>query len=158
MPAVGQAPRAAARIGIVASRYNETVTRRLLAGAEQCLRERAVPAGQVDVTWVAGAWELPVVVRGLVARGGYRAVVALGAVIRGETAHFEYIAGEAARGLMSVAVQYGVPVGFGVLTCDTLEQAVDRAGMKSGNKGADAALACLEMVNLYARLEAAKKR
>ncbi len=144
MPAVGQASRAAARIGIVASRYNETVTRRLLAGAEQCLRERAVPAERVDVTWVAGAWELPVVVRGLVEAGGYRAVVALGAVIRGETAHFEYIAGEAARGLMSVAVRYGVPVGFGVLTCDTLEQALARAGGAAGNKGYEATAAALD--------------
>jgi len=144
MPAVGQAPRAAARIGIVASRYNESVTRRLLAGAEQCLRERAVPAERVDVKWVAGAWELPVVVRGLVARGGYEAVVALGAVIRGETAHFAYIAGEAARGLMTVAVQYGVPVGFGVLTCDTLEQALARAGGAAGNKGYEATAAALD--------------
>jgi 6,7-dimethyl-8-ribityllumazine synthase len=144
MSAVGQAPRAAARIGIVASRYNETVTRRLLAGAEQCLRERAVPAERVDVTWVAGAWELPVVVRGLVEGGGYEAVVALGAVIRGETAHFQYIAGEAARGLMTVAVRYGVPVGFGVLTCDTLEQAMARAGGAGGNKGYEATAAALD--------------
>jgi 6,7-dimethyl-8-ribityllumazine synthase len=144
MSAVGQASRAAARIGIVASRYNETVTRRLLAGAEQCLRERAVPAERVDVRWVAGAWELPVVVRGLVAGGGYGAVVALGAVIRGETAHFEYIAGEAARGLMTLAVRYGVPVGFGVLTCDTLEQALARAGGAAGNKGYEATAAALD--------------
>jgi 6,7-dimethyl-8-ribityllumazine synthase len=144
MPAVGQAPRAVARIGIVASRYNESVTRRLLAGAEQCLRERAVPGEQVDVRWVAGAWELPVVARGLLAAGGYRAVVALGAVIRGETAHFEFIAGEAARGLMTVALQYGVPVGFGVLTCDTLEQALARAGGPAGNKGYEATAAALD--------------
>jgi 6,7-dimethyl-8-ribityllumazine synthase len=144
MSAVGQASRAAARIGIVASRYNETVTRRLLAGAEQCLRERAVPAERVDVRWVAGAWELPGVGRGLVAGGGYGAVVALGAVIRGETAHFEYIAGEAARGLMTLAVRYGVPVGFGVLTCDTLEQALARAGGAAGNKGYEATAAALD--------------
>jgi len=144
MPAVGQASRAAARIGIVASRYNENVTRRLLAGAEQCLRERGVPEGGVEVRWVAGAWELPVVVRALAAGGGYQAVVALGVVIRGETAHFEYIAGEAARGLMAVAVQYGVPVGFGVLTCDTLEQALARAGGAAGNKGYEATAAALD--------------
>jgi 6,7-dimethyl-8-ribityllumazine synthase len=144
MPAVGQASGAAARIGIVASRYNENVTRRLLAGAEQCIRDRGVSAERVDVRWVAGAWELPVVVRGLLAAGGYEAVVALGAVIRGETAHFEYIAGEAARGLMAVAVQYGVPVGFGVLTCDTEEQALARAGGAEGNKGYDATAAALD--------------
>ncbi len=144
MSAVGQAPRAAARIGIVASRYNETVTRRLLAGAERCLAERGVGADRVDVRWVAGAWELPVLVRALAADGRYRAVVALGAVIRGETAHFEYIAGEAARGLMAVAVEYGVPVGFGVLTCDTLEQAEARAGGAAGNKGYAAAAAALD--------------
>lgn len=143
MPAVGQASRAAARIGIVASRYNENVTRRLLAGAEQCLRERGC-AERADVRWVAGAWELPVVVRGLLEAGGYEAVVALGAVIRGETAHFEYIAGEAARGLMALSVQYGVPVGFGVLTCDTLEQALARAGGTAGNKGFEATAAALD--------------
>jgi 6,7-dimethyl-8-ribityllumazine synthase len=144
MPAVGKAPRTAARIGIVVSRFNENVTRRLLAGAEQCLKDRGMPSGRADVRWVAGAWELPVVVRGLLAHGGYEAVVALGAVIRGETAHFEYIAGEAARGLMALAVRYGVPVGFGVLTCDTLEQALARAGGAAGNKGYEATAAALD--------------
>jgi 6,7-dimethyl-8-ribityllumazine synthase len=144
MAAVGKASRAAARIGIVASRFNEDVTRRLLAGAQRCLAERGVPAEQVDVCWVAGAWELPVVVRGLVATGRYRAIAALGAVIRGETLHYEIIAGESARGLMAVAVEYGVPVGFGVLTCDTEEQALARAGGVEGNKGYDAVAAALD--------------
>jgi 6,7-dimethyl-8-ribityllumazine synthase len=143
MPAVGKARRAA-RIGIVVSRFNEDVTRRLLAGAERCLAERGVPADRVDVCWVAGAWELPVVVRGLVATGRYQAVAALGAVIRGETLHYEIIAAESARGLMAVAVEYGVPVGFGVLTCDTEEQALARAGGAEGNKGYDAAAAALD--------------
>ncbi len=129
------------RIAILASRFNENVTRRLVAGAEQCLRERGVAAGRVDVLWAAGAWELPVLARGLAARGGHRALVALGAVIRGETYHFEIIANESARGLMAVAVEYGVPVGFGVLTCDTLEQALARSGGAGGNKGYDAAAA-----------------
>ncbi len=136
--------RRAARIAVLASRFNENVTRRLLAGAEQCLRERGVAADRVEVVWVAGAWELPVLARGLAARGGYEALVALGAVIRGETAHFEIIAGEAARGLMAVAVEFGVPVGFGVLTCDTLAQALARAGGAAGNKGYDAAAAALD--------------
>lgn len=135
---------APARIAVVASRYNENVTRRLLAGAEQCLRERGIPAERVDVRWVAGAWELPVLARGLLERGGYQAVVALGAVIRGETAHFEIIAGESARGLMALTVRYGVPVGFGVLTCETLAQALERSGGAAGNKGYEATAAALD--------------
>jgi 6,7-dimethyl-8-ribityllumazine synthase len=147
MRAAGPSPSSrspGARIALVVSRYNETVTRRLLAGAEQCLRERRVPAARVDVVWGAGAWELPVLARGLAARGRHAAVVALGAVIRGETAHFEIIAAESARGLMAVAVQYGVPVGFGVLTCDTLEQALARSGGEAGNKGYEAVAAALD--------------
>ncbi len=146
-------PRGAARIGIVASRYNESVTRRLLAGAERCLAERGVTGERVEVRWVAGAWELPVVARALAASRGYAAVVALGAVIRGETAHFEYIAGEAARGLMAVAVEYGVPVGFGVLTCDTLAQAEARSGGAAGNKGYEAAAAALDAAATLAALD-----
>lgn len=137
-------PVAADRVAVVASRYNENVTRRLLTGAEQCLRERGVPAERVDLRWVAGAWELPVMARGLLERGCYRALVALGAVIRGETTHYEIIAGESARGLMTLSVQYGVPVGFGLLTCETLEQALERSGGAAGNKGYDAMAAALD--------------
>ncbi len=144
MPAVGKARRAAPRIGIVVSRFNENVTRRLLAGAEQCLAERGVAAARVDVQWVAGAWELPLLVRGLAVTGRYGALVALGAVLRGETLHYELIASESARGLMAVQVQYGVPVGFGVLTCDTEEQALARSGGAEGNKGYDAVAAALD--------------
>ncbi len=144
MPAVGKARRAAPRIGIVVSRFNENVTRRLLAGAEQCLAERGVGASRVDVRWVAGAWELPVLARGLARTGRYAAVVALGAVLRGETLHYEIIATESARGLMAVAVETGVPVGFGVLTCDTEEQALARSGGAEGNKGYDAVAAALD--------------
>ncbi len=143
MPAVRRARRAP-RFGIVVSRFNEDVTRRLLAGAERCLAERRVSAERVDVVWVAGAWELPVAVRALVATGRYEGVAALGAVIRGETLHYEIIAGESSRGLMTVAVQYGVPVGFGVLTCDTEEQALARSGGAEGNKGYDAVAAALD--------------
>ena len=134
----------AGRVGILVSRYNETVTERLLAGAEACLRDRGVGPERVDVVRVPGAWELPLAARALAARGGYLAVVALGAVIRGETAHFDYVAGEASRGLMDVALRYGVPVGFGVLTCDTLAQALARAGGEAGNKGREAAEAALD--------------
>ena len=133
------------RVGIVAARFNENVTARLLAGAEACCAERGVSRARIDVHWVAGAWELPVMVRALASRGGYEAVVALGAVIRGETPHFDFVAGEASRGLMAVAVEYGVPVGFGLLTCDTLEQALARAGGASGNKGFEAAAAALDV-------------
>jgi 6,7-dimethyl-8-ribityllumazine synthase len=132
------------RVGIVASRFNENVTRKLLAGAEGCLAERGVGRERVDVRWVSGAWELPVAARGLLDRGGYEAIVALGAVIRGETAHFDYIAGEASRGLMQLQLDYGVPVGFGLLTCDTLAQALARAGGDAGNKGYEAAAAALD--------------
>ncbi len=133
----------AGRVGIIVARFNESVTSRLLAGAEGCLEERGVPKSRRDVRWVAGAWEIPVVARAMAAAGGYDAIVALGAVIRGETPHFDYIAGETARGLMDIQVSYGVPVGFGVLTCDTLDQALARAGGDAGNKGFDAAEAAL---------------
>lgn len=134
---------AGGRIGIVAARFNESVTAKLVAGAEQCLRERGIGAGRTDVHWVAGAWELPVVVRAMLDRGGYDAVCAIGAVIRGDTPHFEYIAGETSRGLMALQVEFGVPVAFGVLTCDTLEQAQARAGGAAGNKGFEAMDAAL---------------
>ena len=140
-----QARPLAGRVGIVASRFNENVTARLLAGAEACCAERGVPRARVDVHWVPGAWELPVMVRALLVRGGYDAVVAVGAVIRGETPHFDFVAGEASRGLMALAVEYGVPVGFGLLTCDTLAQALARAGGEAGNKGFEAAAAALDV-------------
>ena len=144
----------AGRVGILVSRYNETVTVQLLAGAEACLRERGVPSASVDVVWLPGAWELPFGARALAERGGYAALVALGAVIRGETAHFEYVAGEASRGLMDVALRTGVPVGFGVLTCDTLAQALARAGGAAGNKGYEAAAAALDAAAALGRGDA----
>jgi 6,7-dimethyl-8-ribityllumazine synthase len=138
----------------VVSRYNGTVTQRLLAGAQACLTERGIAPERVDVVWVPGAWELPVAARGLLERGGYAAVVALGAVIRGETPHFEYVAGESARGLGRLAVDYGVPVAFGVLTTDTLEQALERSGGAAGNKGFEAAASALETADALARADA----
>ncbi len=143
----------AGRVGVLVSRYHETVTERLLAGAAACLRERGVPAAAVDVVRVPGAWELPFAARALAARGGYAAVVALGAVIRGETAHFAFVAGEASRGLMDVALHYGVPVGFGLLTCETLEQALARSGGNAGNKGYEAAAAALDAATLAPRVD-----
>lgn len=131
------------RVGILVSRYNELVTRRLLDGARDVCREAGIPEQQVDVVWVPGAYELPAVAACCAGTGRYACLVALGAVIRGDTPHFEYVAGEAARGLNAVAVRYALPVGFGVLTVDTLEQATDRAGGSAGNKGREAAEAAL---------------
>ena len=131
------------RIGLVISRYNESVTTRLLAGAEACLDERGVANDRRDIRWVAGAWELPVVAAAMARAGGYDAVCALGAVIRGETPHFDFVAGEASRGLMEVQLATGVPVGFGLLTCDTMDQALARAGGAAGNKGFEAMDAAL---------------
>jgi len=155
-PAAG-GPVAAGRVGIVVSRYHEAVTRRLLDGARAVLAEQGVPDAQVDVAWVGGAWELPVVARAFCARGGYQAVAALGAVVRGETPHFAYVAGEAARGLMDLQVRFGVPVGFGVLTCDTLEQALARAGGAAGNKGREAMEAALGAARELARRHAGSR-
>jgi 6,7-dimethyl-8-ribityllumazine synthase len=146
------------RFAVCVSRFNSLITEQLRAGAEDALARHGVAAEDVDVFKVPGTFELPGLVRRLSEEGRYVGVVALGCVIRGETPHFEYVAGEVTKGIGQVALGAGCAVTFGVLTCDTVEQAIDRAGMKSGNKGADAALACLEMVNLYARLVPGKKR
>lgn len=129
---------------VVVSRYNETVTGRLLQGAQATLGQAGYQPDDIDVVWVPGAFELPVAVEAGLAAGGYTVAVALGAVIRGETPHFEYISAEATRGLGAAATRHRVPVGFGLLTCDTLEQALARAGGDAGNKGAEAASAALD--------------
>jgi 6,7-dimethyl-8-ribityllumazine synthase len=145
------------RVAVVVSRFNETVTQRLLDGARRCLRERGVPDTKVDVVWVPGAFELAVAARAAAASGRYGAIVALGAVIRGETAHFEYVAGEAARGLGAVALEHRIAVGFGVLTTNTEEQALERAGGAGaeGNKGYEAAEAALITADVLGRLRRA---
>jgi 6,7-dimethyl-8-ribityllumazine synthase len=140
------------RIVVVASRFNEAVVKKLVDGAMEALVKYGVAFDDIDVVWVPGAWELPIAARWLVSTERYDGVVAVGAVIRGETAHFDYIAGEASRGLAAISAEFETPVGFGVLTCDTDEQAEARAGGAHGNKGWDAALATLEMVDLYNRL------
>ncbi len=140
------------RVCVVVSRWNEFVTRRLLEGAEKVLRERGVADGDVTVAWVPGAFELPTAAKWAAASGQFDAVVCLGAVIRGETAHFEYVAGGAAEGIRQAAQETGVPVIFGVLTVDTVEQALSRAGGKDGHKGEEAALAAIEMANLRRQL------
>ena len=129
---------------IVASRFNEVVTRRLLAGAEATLESAGIGADRVDVIWVPGAFEIPVVIHTGLATGKYGLAIGIGAVIRGETPHNEYIATEAARGIAQAAIRFSTPVGFGVLTCDTMEQALARSGGVSGNKGIDAAEAAIE--------------
>ncbi len=139
------------RIVVVSSRFNEGVTVPLTEGAVSALVERGVRFEDVDVLWVPGAWELPVAVRRALASEKYDAAVAIGAVVRGETPHFDVVAGEASRGLMEAARDFETPVTLGLLTTDTLEQAEARAGGAHGNKGADAALAALEMLDLFDR-------
>jgi 6,7-dimethyl-8-ribityllumazine synthase len=141
------------RMAVVASRFNEPIVKKLVDGAMQALVEAGVVFEDIDVVWVPGAWELPTAARWLLASERYDGLVAVGAVIRGDTAHFDYIAGEASRGLAAVSADTETPIGFGVLTCDTDEQAEARAGGAHGNKGYDAALAALEMVDLHNRLD-----
>ena len=140
------------RVGIVVARFNELVSQRLLEGAVDTLVRHGGDDEHITVVWVPGSFEIPIAARTLAEQGEVDAVICLGAVIRGETAHFDYVAGEAARGIAAVHATTGVPSGFGVLTVDSLEQALDRAGGKHGNKGADAALAAIEMVNLLREL------
>lgn len=141
------------RFGIVVTRFNEFVVEPLLRGALDALKRHGATEKQIEIVRVPGAFDMPVVVRKLAMSRRYEALIALGAVIRGQTPHFDYVAGECASGLARIALESGVPIGFGVLTTDTMEQAVDRAGGKAGNKGADAALASLEMANLLRRLD-----
>jgi 6,7-dimethyl-8-ribityllumazine synthase len=140
------------RFGLVVGRFNEFITNRLLAGAMDALMRHGVAQEDVDVAWVPGAFEIPLVARRLALRGRYDAVVCLGAVIRGSTPHFEYVAAEVAKGVARVGLETGVPVIFGVITADTLEQAIERAGTKAGNKGWHAAVSAIEMANLMRRL------
>ena len=140
------------RVAIVVSRFNEPISKRLLEGATDCLGRHGVDEDDIAVAWVPGAFELPAAAGRFATSGEVDAVVTLGAVIRGETPHFDYVAGQAASGIGEVALRTGIPVTFGVLTTDTSEQAWERAGGKAGNKGFEAALAALEMANLFASL------
>ncbi|MDP8978796.1 MAG: 6,7-dimethyl-8-ribityllumazine synthase [Actinomycetota bacterium] len=139
------------RVAVVAARFNEVVVDRLVSGALDCLRRHGVADDDIDLAWVPGSFELPVVARRLADSGRVDAIVALGAVVRGQTAHFDYVAGQAA-GVGRVAEATGVPVAFGVLTTETFEQAVDRAGGKLGNRGWEAALTAIETARLVAGL------
>ncbi len=140
------------KFALVVGRFNDMISTRLYEGALDCLRRHDVAEGDVDAAWVPGAFEMPLVAKRLAETGAYDAVICLGAVIRGGTPHFDYIAAEAAKGIAKVSLDSGVPVAFGVLTTDTIEQAVERAGTKAGNKGWAAAATALEMANLRREL------
>lgn len=141
------------RFAILASRFNEFIVERLVHGAVDTLRRHGAGDQQIEIIRVPGAFDLPLVARRLAQTQRYDAIVALGAVIKGATTHFDYVAGECAGGLARVAQDTGIPVAFGVLTTDTIEQAVERAGTKAGNKGADAAITALELANLLRRID-----
>jgi 6,7-dimethyl-8-ribityllumazine synthase len=141
------------RFAIVAARFNDFVVEPLIRGALDALRRHGVVEKQIEIVRVPGAFDIPVVARKLALAHRHEALIALGCVIRGQTPHFDYVAGECAGGIARIALESGVPIAFGVLTTDTAEQAVDRAGGKAGNKGADAALVALEMANLLRRLD-----
>ncbi|ADN01421.1 6,7-dimethyl-8-ribityllumazine synthase [Spirochaeta thermophila] len=137
---------------IVASRFNEFITTKLIEGAMDALVRHDVDPAQVDLVWVPGSFEIPLTAKRLAASGKYHAVICLGAVIRGATPHFDYVAAEVAKGVALAGLETGLPVIFGVLTTDTIEQAVERAGTKAGNKGWDAAVSAIEMANLFSQL------
>ena len=141
------------RFVLVAARFNATIVDSLVAGAIDGLKRHGVADDAIDLVRIPGSFEIPLVAQRLAASGHYAAVICLGAVIRGDTDHYDYVAGEAAGGIGRAALSTGVPVIFGVLTCDTLEQAINRAGAKAGNKGFDAALTAIEMVNLLKQLD-----
>ncbi len=136
------------KFGIIVSRFNDMVSKGLLEGSLDCLKRHGTKEGSIDVVWTPGAFESPLVAKKLAASKKYDAIICLGAVIRGATSHFEYVASEAAKGIAKVSLDSGVPVIFGILTTDTLEQALERAGAKPGNKGFAAALSAIELANL----------
>lgn len=140
------------RFGIVVARFNDFITSRLVDGAEDALLRHGAKPENLTKVHVPGSWEIPLAAKRLAESGKFDAIVCLGCVIRGQTAHFDYVAGEAAKGVASAALQTGMPISFGIITADTLEQAIDRAGGKSGNKGVDAALAAIEMASVLAAI------
>lgn len=140
------------RFAIIVSRYNELIGSKLLDGALDCLRRHDADEDAITIYWVPGAYEIPLVAKKAASSGAYDAVICLGAVIRGATPHFEYISAEVSKGIAAVGLETEVPVAFGVLTTDTIEQAIERAGTKSGNKGWDAAMTAIEMVDLFKKL------
>lgn len=150
----GQLDASSLRIAIVVSRFNEAITRQLLEGARDCLRRHRADEGAIAVAWVPGAFEIPLAAQRLARSGQFDAVICLGAVIRGATAHYEHVCNQAAAGVARVGLETGLPVIFGILTTDTIEQAVERSGTKAGNKGFDAAMAAIEMSTLFRQIPA----
>ena len=142
------------KVGIVCARFNEFIVSKLLGGCEDVLLRHGVQPDDISVAWVPGAFEIPLIASKMAKSGKYDAVIALGAVIRGSTSHYDYVCSEVSKGVASVALNSDIPVMFGVLTTDTIEQAIERAGTKAGNKGADCAQGAIEMVNLIRALEA----
>ncbi len=136
------------KFGIVVSRFNEFFTNKLLDGAEDALLRHDVSEDDIEIAWVPGAFEIPLVAKKLAQTGKYDAIICLGAVVRGETPHFEYVASEVSKGIARVSQETGIPVTYGIITADTLEQAIERAGTKAGNRGFDAATDAIEMANL----------
>jgi len=136
------------KFGIVVSRFNEFITNKLLSGAEDALKRHDVAEEDIDIAWVPGAFEIPVVAQKMAQSNQYNAVICLGAVVRGATPHFEYVASEVSKGIAKIGLETGLPVTYGVVTADTLEQAIERAGTKAGNRGFDAAVDAIEMANL----------
>lgn len=136
------------KIAIVASRFNEFITNKLVSGAEDCLLRHGVAEEHITLVWVPGAFEIPIIAKRLALSGKYDAVICVGAVIRGATSHYDYVCAEVSKGIAQVELETGVPVLFGVLTTDNIEQAIERAGTKAGNKGTDCAMSALEMINL----------
>jgi 6,7-dimethyl-8-ribityllumazine synthase len=153
----GRMDAAGSRFGIVVSRFNSFITERLLQGALDALERSGAKSSEVDVAHVPGSFELPLTAKKLAATGRYDAIIAIGCVLRGETAHYDYVCSETARGLQLAQMDTGVPVMFCVLTCDTLEQAIDRAGLKGGNKGFEAGLGAVEMAHLSRKLRGVSK-
>ena len=141
------------KVGIVAARFNEFITNKLLGGAMDGLLRHGVEEEDVHVAWVPGAFEIPIIAAKMAKSGKYDAVITLGAVIRGSTSHYDYVCAEVSKGIAAVSLESGIPVMFGVLTTDTIEQAIERAGTKAGNKGADCAQGAIEMVNLIRKLD-----
>jgi 6,7-dimethyl-8-ribityllumazine synthase len=144
------------RIALVASRFNEFFTRELLAGARDCLDRHGVPEANVDSVWVPGSFELPLVAQRLARGGRYGAVICLGCLVQGDTPHFQLVAAEVTKGIAQIGLETGVPVIFGVVTAETLEQAIERSGTKAGNRGFDAALSALELIDLLAQVDGAE--
>jgi len=140
------------KFGIVISRFNEFITSKLLDGAKDALVRHGAKEDDIDVAKVPGSFEIPMIAKKMAAKGVYNAIICLGTVIRGATPHFEYISAEVSKGIASASMETGVPIAFGIITCDTIEQAVERAGTKSGNKGWDAAMTAIEMAQLLKKM------